>query len=88
MPRQPRLVVPGYPHHVILRGNIGKTDKERQLKYKRLFLEDIPDRELNLIRFRIQKSGVIGSESFVIEMSKKARRKPALRPRGRPIKSF
>lgn len=21
MPRQPRLVVPGYPHHIILRGN-------------------------------------------------------------------
>lgn len=65
---------------------LGKTNKERQLKYKRLFLEDITDRELNLIRFCTQKGGVIGSKKFVVEMSKKVRRKLVLRPRGRPKK--
>lgn len=67
---------------------LGKTNKERQTKYKSLFLEDIPDGELNLIRFRTQKGGVIGSENFVIEMSKKVRRKLVLKARGRPKKSL
>ena len=67
---------------------LGETNKERQLKYKRLFLKNISDRELTLIRLRTQKGGVIGSESFIAEMSKKVERKLALGDRGRPRKSL
>ena len=67
---------------------LGKTDKERQSNYKKLFLEDISDKELKLIRFHTQKGGVIGSENFIAQMTEKLERRLILRPRGRPKKSL
>ena len=67
---------------------LGKTDRERQFNYRQLFLEEIPESEIKLIRFCTQKGGVIGCKSFVAEMAKKAGRKLTVRSKGRPRKSL
>ena len=67
---------------------LGKTDRERQLNYRKLFLEEIPGSEIKLIRFCTQKGGVIGSKSFVAKMAKKTGRGLIVRPKGRPRKSL
>lgn len=72
MPRQARLVIPGYPHHIILRGN------------KR----SVSDEELSLIRNATHKGGIFGNKEFFEKIAKLAGRSVVLRPRGRPKKSL
>ena len=67
---------------------LGKTEKERQLNYKRFFLNNVPDDELNLIRSTTQKCGIIGHKEFINKISKLLGRNVVLRPRGRPKKSL
>lgn len=66
--------------------DLGDTQKQRQLSYQSLFLDDISAEELNLIRNRTQKCGIIGNIEFVNKVSKLVGRDIFLRQRGRPKK--
>ena len=67
---------------------LGKTEKQRQLNYKKCFLNVIPDKELDLMRTTTQKGGVIGGKEFIDKISKLLGRDVVLRQRGRPKKSL
>lgn len=67
---------------------LGKTKKERELNYKKSFLDNILDEELNLVRTTTQRGGIIGGKEFVDKISKLLGRDVALREKGRPKKSL
>ena len=67
---------------------LGKTEKERQLNYKKWFLDSIPEQELKLIRYTTQKGGVVGDKEFIDKISRLLGRNVVLRHRGRPQKSL
>ena len=67
---------------------LGKTENKRQINYKKLFLNAIPDQELNLIRSTTQKGGIIGNKEFIDKIANALGRNIILRQRGRPIKSL
>ena len=65
---------------------LSKTDKERQLRYKKWFLQTISDEELYFIRSTTQKGGVICCKESVTKISKLIGRDVVLKERGRPKK--
>ena len=67
---------------------LGETENKRQLNYKKLFLNTIPDQELNLIRYATQKGGIIGNKEFIDKVTDALGRNILLRQRGRPRKSL
>ena len=68
--------------------SLGKTEKERQINYKKHFLEEIPNKEVNTIRLSTQKGGIIGSKEFSNKIASVVGRDIVLRSRGRPKKSL
>ena len=71
----------------IYRG-LGKTPKERQIRYKEWFKGSISDDELNQIRNATQKGGIFGNKNFFGKIAKLLGRSIVLRQRGRPKKSL
>jgi len=67
---------------------LGKTEKERQWNYKKYFLGNIPDDEINVVRTATQKGGIIGTEEFISKISRLLGKGVVLKPRGRPKKSL
>jgi putative transposase len=67
---------------------LGKTKRERELNYKKCFLGNIPDEEINVMRTATQKGGIIGTEEFISKISRLLSREVVLKPRGRPKKSL
>ena len=67
---------------------LGKTKTERELNYKKYFLNNISDEEINLMRTATQKGCIIGNKEFIGKMSRLSGREVVLRPRGRPKKSL
>lgn len=63
---------------------LGKTEKERQLNYKKYFLGNISDDEINVVRTATQKGGII----FISKISRLLGKEVVLKPRGRPKKSL
>ena len=68
--------------------DLGKTDKEKRLEYKKWFVSGISPDRISLIRYVTQRGGVIGETGFVEKISKEVGRSVALRQRGRPVKSL
>lgn len=68
--------------------DLGKTKEERQLQYRRMFLEDIPHEELTLIRSATQRGGLIGGKNFINNITQVLGISVALKARGRPRKSL
>lgn len=68
--------------------SLGKTKRERELNYKKCFLGNIPDEEINVMRTATQKGGIIGTEEFISKISRLLSREVVLKPRGRPKKSL
>jgi len=66
----------------------GNTEKERQRNYKRWIYENIKDEELDMIRHRTQKGGIIAHRNFMDKVSEILGMNMVLRPRGRPRKSL
>ena len=71
----------------IYRG-LGKTPREKQVNYKAMFKESIPEQTLGLIRNATQKGGIFGNKKFFEKISKLTGRSVVLRARGRPRKSL
>lgn len=69
--------------HSVYSAFVGESN-ERQQKYKKFLSQGVPKKEAELIKKTVDKSGVLGSESFMFEMEKLLGRR--LRPRkpGRP----
>jgi len=67
---------------------LGKTKEERQLNYKKCFLENIPNEEINTMRTATQKGGIIGNEKFISDISRLLGREIVLKRRGRPKKTL
>jgi len=67
--------------------DLGKTDKERQMKYREL-ISGVSPNMIELIRQTTQKGGIIGDEQFVEKISRMMGREIILRKRGRPKKSL
>jgi putative transposase len=67
---------------------LGTTQKQRQENYKRHFLTNTSEKELDFIRVTTQRCGVIGNPKFTAEVAKLAGRDIFLRERGRPKKSL
>jgi putative transposase len=73
------------PHEVYLR--LGKTPQERQVAYRGLFTDQLPDRDVEEIRRATNKAWVLGSQEFKERMEKTLCRQVAPKPRGGDRKS-
>ena len=56
----------------------------RQERYRKFFQEVIPEGEWKLIRERVNRGGITGSEKFREEVEKVLGRRVIIRPVGRP----
>lgn len=63
---------------------LGRTDQERQIKYRNFFENQIPDFELNLIREMTNKNSVLGREDFKKKIAQLTGRTVTVRYSGRP----
>jgi putative transposase len=66
--------------------DLGKTEEERQLQYRSMFLDDISHEELTLIRSTTQRGGLIGDKKFINSITQVLGRSVTLKARGRPRK--
>ena len=68
----------------------GKTEKERQLNYKKWFLESFAEyeQESKLIAYATQKGAIIGNKEFISKISELLGKDIMLKQRGRPKKSL
>lgn len=67
---------------------LGTTREERQKNYKKWFLANIPEDEIDLIRKAIQKEGILGDKNFIQDVAKIVGRNDFLNHRGRPKKTL
>lgn len=66
--------------------NLGRTDKEREERYKKFVKGSIPQGEWELIREAAQRGQLTGSNRFIEEVAKKIGRQIERRGQGRPKK--
>jgi len=61
---------------------------DRRRDYILLLRSDIPQKEIERLRYATRTGMPLGSEEFVVEMEKKLERKLLQRPKGRPRKEY
>ncbi len=67
--------------------SLGADSQERQVRYRQLFQNTIPDSTWELIREMTNKGGIIGSVNFKEQIEKILHRKIIIRAPGRPRKN-
>ena len=91
MCRQPRLILPSQPQHIIQRGNnrdiIFACDDERQSNYRGLFDSHIDARDLDDIRHATNKSWVLGTDRFKEQVEALTQRQTQPKAKGGDRKS-
>lgn len=70
----------------VIYNNFGKTMKERQINYRKLFDMKIKDEEMKEIKTITERGGILGDKSFINKISEILGRAVSLVPRGRPRK--
>ena len=66
--------------------SLGRTDKEREERYKKFVKGSIPQGEWELIREAVQRGQLTGSTRFIEEVARKTGRRIERRGKGRPKK--
>ena len=61
---------------------------DRRRDYILLLRSDIPQKEIESLRYATKTGRPLGSEEFVVEMEKKLERRLLQRPKGRPRKEY
>lgn len=74
------------PHHEYL--SLAAQERERQQAYRRLFVADVDDSMLNLIRCATQQGVVVGDSRFAKFIEQRLGRSMQVQPRGRPKKGI